>query len=511
LLFILNTFLLFHKINEKSPVIDEGVYSAIGWVYLKKGETRFITGHPLLGKIILALPLILLNPELPEKIDSYIYKKFPREVALPKTFKFRTNFLYIWNKNILDKLIFLSRFVNILFTLILNFIIFSFALKTYGPNSSIFTLLLLSTSPVYISNARLGTLDLTATFFIILFLFQFLKILKKYNLKNFLILTLLFFISINIRFNSLILTPLYLYVILKTITKRKISEVILNILLMYILFILLYKDFPFPENYIKNILWQFFHQQQGHLLYFMGNTYLHIPFTYLPFAFLVKTTIPNIILFLFTLISVFIVKLDKNEKIIFYFMSFYFLFSIFFNKLGLGIRYILPVYPLIFLLSSRILKIKKIKYIALISIFNLYEIINISPHYLEYINQTIGGPQKGWLYIGDSNIDWAQDRKLLKKYIKEKKLTEIKGLRYGSWKFAYDINYEELKWQDLYNPYGKVIIISLEKFQKIIIPWWNTLDKKSRKKFLWLFHPDEKVAYTLFIYDFREKGRTFKK
>ncbi len=33
----------------------------------------------------------------------------------------------------------------------------------------------------------------------------------------------------------------------------------------------------------------------------------------------------------------------------------------------------------------------------------------IAPHYLSYFNRLTGGPETGYLYLADSNIDWGQD------------------------------------------------------------------------------------------------------
>jgi len=39
----------------------------------------------------------------------------------------------------------------------------------------------------------------------------------------------------------------------------------------------------------------------------------------------------------------------------------------------------------------------------------------VYPHYLAFFNQSIGGPHNGYKWLADSNIDWGQDLKLLKK------------------------------------------------------------------------------------------------
>jgi hypothetical protein len=41
----------------------------------------------------------------------------------------------------------------------------------------------------------------------------------------------------------------------------------------------------------------------------------------------------------------------------------------------------------------------------------------ISPHYLAYFNETLGGPSKGYLHMVDSSLDWGQDLPGLKAWL----------------------------------------------------------------------------------------------
>jgi len=67
------------------------------------------------------------------------------------------------------------------------------------------------------------------------------------------------------------------------------------------------------------------------------------------------------------------------------------------------------------------------------------------PHYLAYCNEFIGGPENGYKYLSDSNIDWGQDLKGLEKYMAEKDIDKIKLGYFGSADADYyDINYEYL-------------------------------------------------------------------
>src|SRR5206468_11204129 len=46
----------------------------------------------------------------------------------------------------------------------------------------------------------------------------------------------------------------------------------------------------------------------------------------------------------------------------------------------------------------------------------------VYPHYLAYFNELAGGPRNGYKRLVDSNLDWGQDLKGLKRWADEKRL-----------------------------------------------------------------------------------------
>ena len=67
------------------------------------------------------------------------------------------------------------------------------------------------------------------------------------------------------------------------------------------------------------------------------------------------------------------------------------------------------------------------------------------PDYLAYFNEFIGGPRNGYHWLGDSNVDWGQDLKGLKRFMVQHGIDRI-GLSYfGTADPAhYGIEYEYL-------------------------------------------------------------------
>ncbi len=105
------------------------------------------------------------------------------------------------------------------------------------------------------------------------------------------------------------------------------------------------------------------------------------------------------------------------------------------SRLNLGLRYVLPIYPFIFLFAGTFLKYfvtKKYLRPVLVAVmgFSLYTTIHAFPNYLAFFNPFSWGngvtPENITI---DSNIDWGQDLTTLKKYMDQNHIDSI-YLRY---------------------------------------------------------------------------------
>ena len=62
----------------------------------------------------------------------------------------------------------------------------------------------------------------------------------------------------------------------------------------------------------------------------------------------------------------------------------------------------------------------------------LLEFASICPHYLAFFNQFVGGPENGHRYMVDSNLDWGQDLKGLKKWMDQYQIHYINLSYFGT-------------------------------------------------------------------------------
>lgn len=129
----------------------------------------------------------------------------------------------------------------------------------------------------------------------------------------------------------------------------------------------------------------------------------------------------------------------------------YLLFMMYSN-LDLGIRHIFEIYPPIYLgvgwalsgLAHRGSKIWK-TILPLLAIFLLAESLSAYPNFIPFFNYLAGGSRGGIALLGDSNLDWGQDLKLLGQWRKSHPNKKLYLLYFGTADPAYyGIDYTNL-------------------------------------------------------------------
>ena len=117
-----------------------------------------------------------------------------------------------------------------------------------------------------------------------------------------------------------------------------------------------------------------------------------------------------------------------------------FVMSIFTN-INLGLRYVLPVFPFLFIsagkivpwatgLTSRTSRAVALAFLALSLLATAAATLAIHPHYLAYFNAVSGGPDRGASHLIDSNLDWGQDLVGLRRWLEKNSPGERIGLAY---------------------------------------------------------------------------------
>lgn len=183
----------------------------------------------------------------------------------------------------------------------------------------------------------------------------------------------------------------------------------------------------------------------GNNAYFLGQVSSKAWWYYFPVVYLIKEPFA---LFILIIIAVFFAVRKLRFSLFNHFPIFaMFLFIVIYwissvtGNLNIGIRHLLPVFPFTYVLISRQviewLKVEKesdspLKLIrsyfkslgkkfilVLLLLWYFISVFKVFPSFLAYFNESVGGPENGYKYVTDSNLDWGQDLKRLAKFVNE--------------------------------------------------------------------------------------------
>jgi hypothetical protein len=93
------------------------------------------------------------------------------------------------------------------------------------------------------------------------------------------------------------------------------------------------------------------------------------------------------------------------------------------SALNIGHRHILPTYPVLFIAAGWLARWCDRRHLvgavglAALLLWHAGESWRARPHYLAYFNQIVGGSANGWRHLVDSSLDWGQDLPGLKAWL----------------------------------------------------------------------------------------------
>jgi tetratricopeptide (TPR) repeat protein len=173
---------------------------------------------------------------------------------------------------------------------------------------------------------------------------------------------------------------------------------------------------------------------------------------YFPVAFLIKT--PISLIALVALGTVLLVRrrqeLGLNNEVFILVPVLIYLVVSAANTFHVGIRHLLPIYPFILLIGAAgamMLVRRRAGRVALggLMAFWVVVFVDVYPHTLTFFNRFVGGPANGYKYLTDSNIDWGQGLKLLKKWMDQQSVPHVGLAYFGTADPAYyGIDYTQL-------------------------------------------------------------------
>jgi 4-amino-4-deoxy-L-arabinose transferase-like glycosyltransferase len=449
-------------VHSDSVSWDESQHLYSGWLSWERGDFGYNPEVPPLIKMWDAIPLLHRDIKAP----AYTGDPFKKE-----GFVLGQRFLAA---NGIDRTLIPARIMASLLTVLLAITIFFCAGEMFGRNAALFALLLFCFDPNFLAHGAFVTTDIGASLTMLASIYAFYRYVKLPSVPRMIAVGLAVGLTMTAKFTGIFILPLLCLIAVIDLWQSKragrssesasarqmgvalAAALVIGLGCVWAIYHFRYAARPAPlqlnptsEQYLQQLtspLSRFVMTTLSslHVLpeayiygladtkisagdlpsYFFGKTYSGASHWYFPAALLIKSTLPFLILLGVTIAVVFRGGWSARREIIFLAIPPAFLFVLSSSSaLGIGYRHLLPMFPMLYILvagCAAYLVSRNTKYAYGFAALLLWQVITAmaaQPGRLAYANEAWGGPSKTHLYLSDSNVDWGQQLKAVKRYL----------------------------------------------------------------------------------------------
>jgi hypothetical protein len=538
--------------RRQSATFDESCHTVAGYTYWRTGDFGINPEHPPLVKLLATVPLLLM----------------PLRYSPPPPIDFKVACIiggkqFVYSNNA-DALLFRARMAAALLTFLAALLVFAAAYEMFAPGVGLIALLLFVFEPNLLAHGSLVTTDMGMTLFLLATVYSFYRYLKSPSAARLLLTGLCAGLALASKHSAVLLAPILLLLALAEIVRHDpgsklarggrlrcalrfalslavVSALAIGILWSFYGFhfqmrpqgqamipafdqFLLYMEHPREEQALTTLA--HFHllpeaylfgladvviAPQHHLSYLFGKVYLRGRWFYFPVAFLIKSTIGFLLLLLLLPVAIAMQHTARQRELLFLGIpaAVYF-FAAVRSDFNIGIRHILPIYPFLLILAAYVAwnlgRSRKVRFYAVSALlfFHVVSSVRAFPDYLPYSNELWGGPANTYKFMADSNLDWGQQLKVVKKYLDERGIRDCWFDYYG--RATADPEYYQIPCKALPQKFGPppksmppriagtVLISATELFSV-----WGPGDLNPYAKFQQL-RPDDEIADGVFVF-----------
>jgi tetratricopeptide (TPR) repeat protein len=482
--------------QQKTPTVDEPAHLLSGYSILKWGDYRANPEHPPLAKVWAALPLLFLDINNPQPPAPY-WDLIPSTGTLAlHTVNAAVEMLFV--ENDAERLFFYAKLMMVAVGLVLGLFVFRWSKDLFGMGGAIAALGFYTFDPNILAHSTLVHTDIpfTAVFFIGSYFFWRalqrldvadlslaalclgLAVITKWAYTVMLFTWVVFLVwrifspaplvgsvlgakaiqnrwrKAGILFGLLACMVMIGYVFVWTaygfhylavpdgVTRLPMEQQLANSHFARPLVEFFTRTHLFPEAWIYGQLDIF--QQLGRDTYLLGENRIGAGFwLYFPLAFMVKTPLPTVVILIATL-ALWFYERDKKPAGIFLLVPVTVYFSLaVWSRMNIGLRHVLPIYPFLFVFAGGTAaklwqsQSKVLRGAPLVAgIWLALSTLIAWPNYLSFFNELIGGSRNGYKVLLDSNVDWGQDLKGLKRWMDDHGVPRVQFLYFGIYNAA---------------------------------------------------------------------------
>lgn len=210
---------------------------------------------------------------------------------------------------------------------------------------------------------------------------------------------------------------------------------------------------PLPRDFVEGLDSQGVEAAGYYTVYFHGRLARGGWWYYLPAAFALKTTLPMLALLAAGLVV--LVRRRLGDPLLAAFLTVpplvFAALAIGLTDIDLGVRYLMPSYPFLFLIAS--LPVARTAGAALLrraagALVAAHVAVSAAatPHHLAYFNALAGDADGAYRWLADSNLDWGQELQDLHAYMGAHGITHVRLAYFGRVApEVYGIDYELLR------------------------------------------------------------------
>ena len=441
------------SMSRKSLTYDEVAYIPAGYSYVVTGDFRLNHEQPPLMKLLSGLAILPLRPHLPVESESWTAAGAG---DLNTQWNFGREFLDGIGAD-LERLVLLARLPVVLLTMLLVTGVFLFARDLYGTGAGLLAAALCAFDPNILAHGRLATTDLGLTCFVLWAVWAYRRLTRTPTAGNLPLAGALLGLALLTKFSGLFLLALYPVwaLVLPFLrggitvpdgrwgrwsshvrTNRLAYAAAMTVALVVVALAVVSLGYLSPgraDLYFRDFFVVNVNVNQRYLTYFHGAFHDGGLWYYFLAALLLKTPLGLLLLLVLRGVTQFWHREEcwADRVLLFSPVAIWFLI-ISWKAFQIGLRYVLPVYPFLFVYASGIVASPLFSRrdvrvaVAALMVWLVASSAAVYPNYLTYFNEVAGGPSHGIEWLDDSNVDWGQDVILLGEFLEANGITDAR-------------------------------------------------------------------------------------
>lgn len=523
---------------KKSTTWDEPFHLAGGIAQLQTGSPRLNVDHPPLARLLGALPSLVIETPVVLASDPAAWQRADLMTAPNAIFG-----------TIEDQLLWPARLLMLTLAVLQGWLLYAWGTRLFGPERALLPLALFAFCPVLLANAPLVTTDMAVTTFMFAALYAWWRYLQAPSGVHLAWACLSVAAALSSKHTALLLAPIFMGLGIVAVTApsvlgghplRRLKVVCGSLLIIGTAAVVgidlafffdgvfltppelvaeaqhlppsfiavaerishwwpAWLPMPLPFYYLIGALWAGAIVGMGHWTYFLGEPGTGGWPNFFVVLLLVKLSIPSLLLIGWG-VSKACARLPREWWNLL-FLVFPPLLLILIASTGskqIGIRHIMPALPFLFLLAGYSLRDRlprwKSVIVATLLVLNAIASLTVHPYYLMYFNFLGGGPERGW-HVSVSGDAWGQGDADLVRWLQARRINSLAYLGDGwgpSVLRRANITLKPPPCEDT----GELVAAHISRMMVT-----TTLDDARCYTWMRLKEPDEKIGYSIFLYN----------